>query len=40
MKKNYFYFLSSFQKNISLETATFLAAMGYAMAILLVCVLR
>jgi len=40
MKKNYFYFITALQKNFSLETSTFLAALGYALAILLVCVLR
>lgn len=40
MKKNYFYFLSEIQKNVSLETATFLAALGYGLAIVLLCLLR
>lgn len=40
MKKNYLEILLSFQKNVSLELATFIAAMGYGMAILLLCLLR
>jgi hypothetical protein len=40
MKKNYFYLLFAMQRNLSLETATFLAALGYGLAILLLCVLR
>ncbi len=40
MKKNYFSFINALQKNFSLETATFLAALGYGLTLLLVCVLR
>ncbi len=40
MKRNYLDFLTVFQKNISLEMATLLAAMGYVLAILLLIVLR
>lgn len=40
MKKNYFEFFTIVQKHISLEMATFLAALGYGLAILVLCVLR
>jgi len=40
MKKNYFEFFTLFQKNVSLELTTFLAASGYVLAILLLCMLR
>ncbi len=40
MRKNYFYFITNLQRNISPELVTFLAALGYALAILLLCALR
>lgn len=40
MKKNSFTLFSVFQRYISLETVTFLAALGYGLAIMLLCILR
>ena len=40
MKRNYFTLFAVFQKYMSLETVTFFAALGYGLAIMLLCILR